>query len=243
VTTPPNISESSGIGDQPQALKTSRTILSQLLPEKQRDFAVRLWNGEVLPAAKGESPRFTLALNHPGALRGMFWPPGELTLAEAYLRGDFDVEGDLTAAMQLAETFEALPSSEWIRLGRLVFSLPSSNPDPIYLEGRQRAQLSGAKHSRQRDEVAVTYHYDTGNDFYRLFLGKWMTYSCAYFMDQGDDLDSAQAAKLEHICRKLRLHPGERLLDIGCGWGGSGALRGEILWGSSTGCDPQQAPG
>jgi cyclopropane-fatty-acyl-phospholipid synthase len=220
VTTPPNISESSGIGDQQQALKTSRTILSQLLPEKQRAFAVRLWNDEVLPAANGESPRFTLALNHPGALRRMFWPPGELTLAEAYLRGDFDIEGDLTAAMQLAETFETLPTSRWIRLGRLILTLPAGDPATVYLEGRQRAQLSGAKHSRQRDEVAVTYHYDTGNDFYRLFLGSWMTYSCAYFTDQNVDLDTAQAAKLELICRKLRLRQDERLLDIGCGWGG-----------------------
>jgi len=99
-------------------------------------------------------------------------------------------------------------------------SLPASDPPAVFLDGRQRARLSGARHSQARDEAAVTYHYDTGNEFYRLFLGHWMTYSCAYFQSWDADLDTAQSAKLEHICRKLRLQPGERMLDIGCGWGG-----------------------
>jgi cyclopropane-fatty-acyl-phospholipid synthase len=80
--------------------------------------------------------------------------------------------------------------------------------------------MRGRLHSRERDRAAVTYHYDAGNEFYALFLGQWMAYSCAYFPTREADLDTAQAAKFEHICRKLRLRPGERLFDIGCGWGG-----------------------
>ncbi|MGQ9927069.1 MAG: class I SAM-dependent methyltransferase, partial [Chloroflexaceae bacterium] len=76
------------------------------------------------------------------------------------------------------------------------------------------------RHSLERDRAAVCHHYDLGNDFYALWLDRRMVYSCAYFPTGDETLDEAQEAKLELICRKLRLRPGERLLDIGCGWGG-----------------------
>jgi len=82
------------------------------------------------------------------------------------------------------------------------------------------ARLRGRRGTRSRDQAAIQYHYDVGNDFYQLFLDRRMVYSCAYFPTGTEDLDAAQEAKLELICRKLRLKPGERLLDIGCGWGG-----------------------
>lgn len=81
-------------------------------------------------------------------------------------------------------------------------------------------RLRGVRHSRHRDRKAVTYHYDVSNDFYSLFLDERMVYSCAYFSSLDEDLDAAQERKLDYICRKLRLRRGERLLDIGCGWGG-----------------------
>ena len=86
--------------------------------------------------------------------------------------------------------------------------------------GGTEAGVHGPEHSRRRDAAAVRYHYDVGNDFYSLWLDRRMVYSCAYFATGVEDLDAAQEAKLEHICRKLRLRPGERLLDVGCGWGG-----------------------
>ena len=101
-------------------------------------------------------------------------------------------------------------------------------------------QLSGQEHSRERDRQAVTYHYDTGNGFYALFLGRWMAYSCAYFETAETDLDAAQAAKFEHICRKLRLKPGERLLDIGCGWGGLVVYAAERFGVEATGINLSQ---
>jgi cyclopropane-fatty-acyl-phospholipid synthase len=78
-------------------------------------------------------------------------------------------------------------------------------------------------HSRERDLAAIRYHYDVGNEFYSLWLDRRLQYSCAYFPTGSEDLDTAQEAKIEHICRKLRLRPGERLLDVGCGWGGLAA--------------------
>jgi len=185
-----------------------------------RTFSLRLWNDRILPPTGEEAARFTLILTHPGALRNMLIPPGELTLAEAYLDGDFDVEGDIVALFAQAEHFANLTLGQWLAILRRARTLPRSEPPEHYLEGRQPLQLSGREHSKERDRQAVTYHYDTGNDFYGLFLGRWMAYSCAYFATDETDLDTAQAAKFDHICRKLRLEADQRLLDIGCGWGG-----------------------
>ncbi len=202
--------------------ETTRAILSKILEtQRQRNFAVRLWNGQtVFSPASGVEPEFTLILNHPGALRRMFFPPGELTLAESYLRGDFDIEGDIVASMKAGLAFDNLTLRDWLNLARQVYSLPATEPEQIFRDGRQPARLRGRRHSRERDRAAISYHYDVSNEFYRMFLGQWMTYSCAYFPTRDTELDTAQAAKLAHICRKLRLRPGERLLDIGCGWGG-----------------------
>lgn len=200
-----------------------------------REFAIKLWDGSTLPAETGLEPHFTFVLTHPGALRRMFWPPGELTLAEAFLRGDFDIEGDIVGAMRIAITFDALTAADWLRLIRLARKLPLTDPPVRFEEGRRPMRLKGRPHSRERDRAAVTYHYDVGNDFYALFLGRWMAYSCAYFHTPQMDLDAAQAAKFEHICRKLRLRPGERLLDIGCGWGGLVVYAAEKFGVQATG--------
>lgn len=139
-------------------------------------------------------------------------------LAEAYLRDDFDVEGDMEQAIELAVALEHRPAgwmtalTDYYRLMRLP---AASNP---HGEGRT-VTLRGQRHSLDRDRQAVSFHYDLSNDFYQLWLDSRMVYSCAYFTDERNDLDSAQVAKLNHLCRKLRLRPGQTLLDIGCGWG------------------------
>ncbi len=204
-----------------EAKTRSWRILSALMdPDHQLPFAVRFWDGEQVLSQPHSTPAFTFVLTHPGALRRMLLPPGELTMAEAYLRGDFDIEGDIFAALDLAAPMQGYGTGHWLRLARQVLALPATDPPQPYLQGRKRARLRGRRHSRQRDEQAIRYHYDVGNDFYALFLGKWMTYSCAYFEHPELDLDRAQEAKLDLICRKLRLQPGDRLLDVGCGWGG-----------------------
>lgn len=204
--------------EQQRYARIARGVLDKLAAG-QRDFAIRLWNDEVLPPETGESAAFTIVLTHPGALRRMFLPPGELTLGEAFLRRDFDVEGDMVRAMGLAARVVVLTPADWLELARMVLSLPRTAA-PSVTQGRQAARLTGIRHSMGRDRAAITYHYDVGNEFYAQFLGEWMTYSSAYFHTQDATLDEAQAAKMDHICRKLQLQPGERLLDIGCGWGG-----------------------
>ena len=212
-----------------RATAATLAVLDRLLAgHGRRDFAVRLWNGTTIPADPGQETRFTLVLNRPGALRRMLLPPNELALGEAYLDGDYDLEGDVQAAVRLGDLFEdlALGAGDLLGLARRVMALPreaAQNGDQggaAARPGRQRASLKGAEHSKERDREAIAYHYNLGNDFYGLFLDRRMIYSCAYFPTGQEDLDAAQEAKLEYTCRKLRLRPGERLLDIGCGWGG-----------------------
>jgi cyclopropane-fatty-acyl-phospholipid synthase len=207
-------------------------LLQELFGGPDPGIAARLWDGSVWPDAglasprTGRSPRATLVLKHPGALRAMFLSGTELRLAEAYLYDDFDVEGDLE---QLIAAAAVVPEriSSWrdrLRLTRLLLRLPAERPAapsvPVAAHGRGSARMHGRQHSLQRDRDAIAYHYDVSNDFYRLFLDERMVYSCAYFHASDKDLESAQAAKLDLLCRKLRLRPGQRLLDVGCGWGG-----------------------
>ena len=198
------------------AIERTATFLDLVFPEP-RAFAIRLWDDTVLPGS-GSAP-FTLTLSSPGSLRRMFRPPLEMAMGEAFLRGDYDFEGDICSAFGVMQSARSLAHSprNVLELARLWMGLPAdSAPVENELGG---ARLAGSVHSKDRDRAAIQYHYDVGNDFYHLFLDRRMVYSCAYFPSGHEDLDAAQEAKLELICRKLRLQPGERFLDIGCGWG------------------------
>jgi cyclopropane-fatty-acyl-phospholipid synthase len=199
------------------AIHRTMDLLERLFPSPRR-FGIRLWDGIVLPA--DGRPSFHLVLNHAGALRRMFKPPIELSLGEAFILKDFDIEGDIFSAFPLMDSIasRSFSTGEIISIGLGLSALPASGP--VRAQGRGPAQLHGAIHSRERDLIVVQYHYDVGNDFYSLWLDRNLQYSCGYFPSGAEDLDTAQERKMEHICRKLRLKPGERLLDIGCGWSG-----------------------
>jgi len=193
-------------------------IVQELLREyPARDFAVELWNGSRLEPDPGQFCRFTWHINHPGALRAAFASARQVALGEAYIRNDFDISGDILAIFPLAEHLaeKSWSAKEKLRLAGLLLGLPSPTHD-----GSEAARLRGGLHSRVRDRQAVSFHYDLSNDFYSLWLDRAMVYSCAYFKSAEDSLETAQERKLDYICRKLRLSPGERVLDIGCGWGG-----------------------
>jgi cyclopropane-fatty-acyl-phospholipid synthase len=205
--------QSSSVPSAEGTLRAVRAILARLSP---RDFTVRLWDGRTVPPEEGARSRFTIILTHAASLRRMVWPPGELTAAEAFIRRDFEVEGDLVAALRLRDRLKIGPR-EILAILPAVRELLAAAPPAA----RERAaRLRGGKHSRSRDADAVRHHYDLGNDFYALWLDRRMVYSCAFFPEPETSLDDAQEAKLELVCRKLRLGKGERLLDVGCGWGG-----------------------
>ncbi|MEE1745032.1 MULTISPECIES: cyclopropane-fatty-acyl-phospholipid synthase family protein [unclassified Streptomyces] len=161
------------------------------------------------------------------ALRRLLWQPGELGLAQAYVTGELDVEGDLAQGLRTMRAAvrdrgphaPRLSAADWtraiaeaVRLGAVGPRLPAP---------ATQARLRGGLHSKTRDRAAISHHYDLSNDFYRLLLNDTMAYSCGYWTDEDPGLTpaGAQRAKLELICRKLGIVPGARLLDIGCGWG------------------------
>jgi cyclopropane-fatty-acyl-phospholipid synthase len=159
------------------------------------------WDGEAFDLASDPAVTITLHSRH---LLRLFLTGGMGRLAEAYVTGELTADGRiedvLRVGLALAERLGKMP------LLRRLAPLPGMR--------------WGRRHNRERDAAAVRYHYDVSNEFYRLWLDRHMVYSCAYFVTGAEDLDTAQEQKLDHLCRKLRLSPGERLLDIGCGWGG-----------------------
>jgi cyclopropane-fatty-acyl-phospholipid synthase len=202
----------------PDPAATTLSLLRDLLGPT-RAFSVRLWDGQELEPSAGAETRFTLVLTHAGALRAFLWPPTQLNMAEAYVRGDIEIEGDLFSVFALADSL--LVERRWgvaerLSLARRLLALPARRRPSA---GRAPARLRGRRFSRARDRDAVTYHYDTSNEFFASYLDERMVYTCAYFESPDDELDAAQEQKLDLVCRKLRMRDGERLLDIGCGWG------------------------
>lgn len=177
------------------------------------DFGVSFWDGTRLPARGSE--RFVLCLNDSGALRAAFSPPVDLNVGRAFAAGILDVDGDLERAVDVllhASSGISLPRT--VALLRVLRRLPKCD-----LPQLREAKLHGRMHSQERDRLAIGFHYDQPLEFYRTFLDKALVYSCAYWDDGIDTLDGAQSAKLDYTLDKLQLKPGERLLDIGCGWG------------------------
>jgi cyclopropane-fatty-acyl-phospholipid synthase len=208
---------------QDAALHHARTVIALIFgPVATRSFHVRYWDGSVDRGGTATTA-FALGINRPGALRRMLLPPSELSIVEAYLSGDLDLDGELEPAMGLADEIAARMRSPRVlgRLFRHLLALPRRDvaDDLRLVRSEALVEPVGRAHDPSRDQAAIRFHYDVGNDFYALWLDERMVYSCAYFHRPTDTLDEAQRAKLDLVCRKLRLRPGHRLLDIGCGWG------------------------
>lgn len=215
------------------ALAPHADVASDLLRRVFRGFdgslALRLWNGTTLrlgnAALHTSAPPFTLVCHHPGFVRAMVLGRDPLRLAEAYFQGHIDVEGDFFAAIGLKDHLHSIRLSLREQLGALITAFrlreaPAKRTAPAAdcpWPMRHGSAVKG--HSKTENRAAIAFHYDVSNEFYRLWLDTQRIYSCAYFTRPDESLDQAQRNKLEHVCRKLRLQPGERLLDIGCGWG------------------------
>ncbi|HEY1826054.1 MAG TPA: cyclopropane-fatty-acyl-phospholipid synthase family protein [Acidimicrobiales bacterium] len=192
------------------------TVFNDRLP-----FRVEAYDGSVaLPSIDSGANSVTLKVLNPDAIARIATQPGELGLARAYVAGDIDLDGDLDLLFKIAP-----PSLRRALSPRLVREVVRTRgvsllhpPAPPVIEAQPRGPL----HSRTRDSQAVTHHYNVSNRFYEMVLGPSMTYSCAVFVTPEDTLEQAQSRKVDLVARKLALQPGQRLLDVGCGWGTMG---------------------
>jgi cyclopropane-fatty-acyl-phospholipid synthase len=204
-------------------LAALRGLVADLAPHLNMDLALRLWDGVPLPLGPHWTGDLAFAIRSPGALTRLVRSPRLQTLVELIAEDLVEVEGgtllDLAARRQARGTKRLWQKLSKAKLARallpFLFGNRGATASLAYAGAMPRQYEAG-----RDDKALVQFHYDLSNDFYRLFLDEQMVYSCAYFPDWDASLDEAQTAKLEHICRKLRLRPGERFLDIGCGWGG-----------------------
>ncbi|MFL5870116.1 MAG: class I SAM-dependent methyltransferase [Solirubrobacterales bacterium] len=180
-----------------------------------RPFEIRFWDGSMVPSTDA-GPRFTV--RSPRAVAHALRAPGQLGLGRAYVSGELEID-DIDRVVGLLDSWRP-PKLGVADRARLIAAGALANgatlpPRPPRAELRPR----GDRRTRLRDERAVRHHYDVSNDFFALFLDRSMTYSCAFFSRADGSLEAAQEAKLELSCTKLGLEPGQRLLDVGCGWG------------------------
>src|SRR3954468_1393635 len=182
-----------------------------------RPFTVEFWDGTQLPSSDGDGPTFRI--RSPRAAAHVLRAPGQLGLGRAYVSGEIEVD-DMDAVIALLDTWDP-PSLEGADKRALLLGAVRAagitKPPP-----RPQAELRprGKRHSKERDARAVRHHYDVSNEFFELFLGETMVYSCAIFSRGATTLKEAQEEKLETVARKLALKEGDRVLDVGCGWGG-----------------------
>src|SRR3954468_19595042 len=175
-----------------------------------------MWDGSVLPETDGRGPVFSL--RSPRAVAHVLRAPGQLGVGRAYVTGDLEVD-DLDAAIELRESW-APPLVSRAQQARLaVAALRGAGVTRPPRRPAAALVPRGKRHSQSRDERSVRHHYDVSNAFFALFLDASMTYSCAIFSRGAATLEEAQMAKHELVCAKLALTPGERVLDVGCGWG------------------------
>jgi cyclopropane-fatty-acyl-phospholipid synthase len=192
-------------------------LAMELFRSSSRTFPVRLWSGLELAPEGAPGVRGCVVLRDPSVLEEFLPPASEARLAEAFIDGRLDLEGDLVALLEAAARWEG--PRPGLALAPALLALAGRRALRRGEATRLAARLRGRRHSVSRDREAIRHHYDVSDAFYRLFLDDAMVYSCAYFPRGDETLEEAQRAKLELVCRKLSLGPADRFLDVGCGWG------------------------
>ncbi|WP_269515804.1 SAM-dependent methyltransferase [Brevundimonas subvibrioides] len=215
-------------GATDRRVTAARRIVAHVAEHLQADLSLRLWTGEVLPLGPKARDDIQIVVARPSAVRRLLLKPGLMTLFEMFGTGDLRVEGgspldaadrwDHGRAIHLASRLDKVLMAK----EALPFLLGGSDAEATQLPAWDTTGNDGigAEKAGRSDQDFIQFHYDVGNDFYALFLDPEMVYSSAYFTRHDATLEAAQEEKLHRICRKLRLQPGQRLLDVGCGWAG-----------------------
>jgi cyclopropane-fatty-acyl-phospholipid synthase len=204
-------------------LAAARDIFAHLGERLGLRLSVQLWDGSLVPLGPEADGRYRITVGGPGVLGSILRRPSLESLARHYAAGNIDFEGgDLITLVELAREKRVRLKARDLSKGFLLkraLPLLLAREEKVALDHEYADDETGLKQGKRDDRDFIRFHYDVGNDFYALFLDPEMLYSCAYFTDWENPLEQAQRDKLDMICRKLRLQPGERFLDVGSGWG------------------------
>jgi cyclopropane-fatty-acyl-phospholipid synthase len=207
-------------------IEAAKRILARMAEQLRADLSVELWNGEVVPLGPGARDDIRLKIASPDVVRRLLWKPNAMTVFELLAAGDIDVVGG--TPLEAVERWDHLRLLEmrrnldrWFLAKNLLpFLFARKESGRFAASDAYTAGIQAKPETGRNDMELIQFHYDVSNKFYGLFLDPEMVYSSAYFQDDETTLEDAQKFKLDMICRKLRLKPGDRLLDVGCGWGG-----------------------
>ena len=205
-----------------------RREIEARIPE--RPFTVEFWDGTRLAATDGGGPTFFVRSSRAAA--HVLRAPGQLGLGRAYVSGDIEVD-DMDGVIEVLDNWQAPPLDGAAKRKLLLGAVRAAGIQRPPRRPDAELVLSGRRHSKERDAKAVRHHYDVSNEFFALFLDESMTYSCAFWPEGTETLEQAQEEKLDTVARKLALQEGERVLDVGCGWGAF-PLRAATKYGASV---------
>ena len=204
-------------------LKQATALFEFLRGRLNAPISVRLWDGSIIPLAEHVEPGLELSISGPGVIGTLLRRPKPDTLLRLFARGAIDYSGAyLTTFIETARVRNSRKKSRQIPLGlmaKFAAAFILEKGESIDVTHSFDGDESGLRREQKDNKDFIQFHYDVSNDFYKLFLDEQMVYSCGYFHDWKESLEKAQINKLDMICRKLQLKPGERYLDIGCGWG------------------------
>lgn len=207
-------------------IEAVKTIAAMVAEKVDADLSLELWNGEIVPLGKKARADIRLRIAHPDVIRRILLKPQLMTVYALYASGDFDIVGGTPLeAIERWDHMKALGlarglSKWWLVKNLLPFVFSRRDVAGIDAGNAYTASVAAKPEAGRNDKELIQFHYDVSNEFFGLFLDPEMVYSSAYFQDDETTLEEAQKFKLDMICRRLRLKPGEKLLDIGCGWGG-----------------------
>jgi cyclopropane-fatty-acyl-phospholipid synthase len=200
-----------------------QSLLEEVAPHLDAPISIRLWDGSVVPLGPNADRNLCIAIKSPGVITSLVRRPTADNLLRHYALGNLDIQGaDLLTFIRTARQQRYGKRLRAVRKGLVLKTLLPfvvGKAEPTTVSHRYAGDEIGRHRAEGENKDFIQFHYDVSNEFYQLFLDPEMVYSCAYFTDWNNSLEQAQQDKLDMICRKLRLAPGERFLDIGCGWG------------------------